>query len=117
MFPSRNGTWLSPHNVRRQWREARDDTGFGWVTPHTFRKTVATIIDAEDSTKTAAAQLGHASEDVTTTHYIQKPHLAPDSSNLLEALGQQPGPDDNMATDGQDRAATPDGNQAGTAER
>lgn len=39
IFPSRRGTWLSPPNVRRQWRAARAETGLEWVTPHTFRKT------------------------------------------------------------------------------
>lgn len=87
IFASRRGTWLSPNNVRRQWRHARADTDLGWVTPHTFRKTVATLIDEEADTKTAAAQLGHASEDVTTTYYIAKPALAPDVSEILEQLG------------------------------
>lgn len=87
VFPSRRGTWLSPHNVRRQWRQARTDTGLEWVTPHTFRKTVATLIDREADAKTAAAQLGHTSEDVTTVYYIEKAHLAPDMSAVLGALG------------------------------
>ncbi len=26
IFASRRGTWMSPHNVRRQWRQARADT-------------------------------------------------------------------------------------------
>ncbi|ROO51288.1 site-specific recombinase XerD [Micromonospora sp. Llam0] len=96
IFASRRGTWLSPHNVRRQWRQARADTGLEWVTPHTFRKTVATLIDKEADAKSAAAQLGHASEDVTNTFYIVKPALAPDSSHILEQLGASPttaGPD------------------------
>lgn len=87
MFHSRKETWLSPANVRRQWRQARTDTGLEWVIPHTFRKTVATLIDRESSTKAAARQLGHASEEVTTTYYVEKPQLAPDSSDLLEILG------------------------------
>jgi integrase len=87
IFASRRGTWLSPNNVRRQWRQARAATGLDWVTPHTFRKTVATLIDKEADTKTAAAQLGHASEDVTDTYYIAKPVLAPDVSDILEQLG------------------------------
>lgn len=33
IFASRRGTWLSPNNVRRQWREARADTDLAWVTP------------------------------------------------------------------------------------
>ncbi|MEU8159508.1 tyrosine-type recombinase/integrase [Micromonospora parva] len=87
IFPSRRGTWLSPPNVRRQWRAARADTGLEWVTPHTFRKTVATLIDKEASTESAAAQLGHGSKETTKKHYIVKPALAPDSSAILERLG------------------------------
>jgi integrase len=90
IFASRRGTWMSPHNLRRQWRRARADTGLEWVTPHTFRKTVATLIDKEADAKSAAAQLGHASEDVTNTYYIVKPALAPDSSHILEQLGASP---------------------------
>jgi len=87
VFPSRNGTWLAPNNVRRQWRAARKDTGLEWVIPHTFRKTVATLIDQETDTKTAAAQLGHKNEEITTAYYIQKAHQAPDVSSVLDALG------------------------------
>ncbi len=87
IFASRRGTWLSPQNVRRQWRQARSDAGLEWVTPHTFRKTVATLIDKEADAKRAAAQLGHATEQVTNRHYIVKPALAPDSSSILEQLG------------------------------
>jgi integrase len=65
----------------------RADTDLGCVTPHTFRETVATLIDKEADTKSAAAQLGHASEDVADTYYIVKPVLAPDVSDILERLG------------------------------
>src|SRR5260370_39416219 len=94
IFASRRGTWLSPNNVRRQWRQARADTDLAWVTPHTFRKTVATLINEEADTKSAAAQLGHASEEVTDTYYIAKPVLAPDVSEILEQLGADRGADD-----------------------
>jgi integrase len=90
VFCSRRGTWLSPHNVRRQWREARKDAGLEWVTPHTFRKTVATLLDREADTKTAAAQLGHSSEEITTTYYIQKANQAPDVSDV-RVLGSRGG--------------------------
>jgi integrase len=86
---------MSPHNVRRQWRQARADTGLEWVTPHTFRKTVATLIDKEADAKSAAAQLGHASEDVTNAYYIVKPALArtaPTSSNSSAPARRQPPP-------------------------
>ncbi len=90
IFASRRGTWLSPNNVRRQWRQARADTDLDWVTPHTFRKTVATLIKEEADTKSAAAQLGHSSEEVTTTYYIAKPVQAPDVSDVLERLAANP---------------------------
>ncbi|NJP31954.1 tyrosine-type recombinase/integrase [Micromonospora thermarum] len=44
IFASRRGTWLAPNNVRRQWRQARADTDLDWVTPHAFRRTVATTL-------------------------------------------------------------------------
>ncbi|MDO3685949.1 tyrosine-type recombinase/integrase [Micromonospora sp. C28ISP2-4] len=87
IFASRRGTWLSPNNVRRQWRQARADADLDWVTPHTFRKTVATLIKEGTYTKSAAAQLGHSSEEVTETYYIAKPVQAPDVSDILERLG------------------------------
>ncbi|MBF9135532.1 tyrosine-type recombinase/integrase [Plantactinospora sp. S1510] len=90
IFASRRGTWLSPNNVRRQWRQARADTDLAWVTPHTFRKTVATLIKDEADTKSASAQLGHSSEEVTDTYYIAKPVQAPDVSEILERLGTGP---------------------------
>jgi integrase len=86
IFTSRRGTWLSPQNVRRQWRQARADTGLEWVTPHTARKTVASLIDKEADAKNAAGQLGHEDESITKKHYIVKPAVAPDSSHILEKL-------------------------------
>ncbi|MGN9912247.1 diacylglycerol/lipid kinase family protein [Phytohabitans sp. LJ34] len=38
-------------------------------------------------TKSAAAQLGHASEGITSTYYIAKPVLVPDVSDILEQFG------------------------------
>jgi len=85
IFASRRGTWLSPNNVRRQWREARADTDLAWVTPHTFRKTVATLIKEGTDTKNAAAQLGHSSEEVsparTTSPSPPKPRTSRTSSS------------------------------------
>src|SRR3989440_1693641 len=86
IFTSRRGTWLSLQNVRRQWRQARADTGLEWVTPHTARKTVASLIDKEADAKNAAGQLGHEDESITKKHYIVKPAVAPDSSHILEKL-------------------------------
>ena len=37
VFATRNGTWHQVVNVERRWRQIRKDTGYEWVTPHTFR--------------------------------------------------------------------------------
>lgn len=89
VFPSSSGTLRDPHNLRRQWRDARTEGGFGWVTPHVFRKTVATIVSRERSTEDAAAQLGHSGTAVTTEHYVQRASIAPDVSDVLQQLGRQ----------------------------
>ncbi|WP_432990990.1 tyrosine-type recombinase/integrase [Dactylosporangium sp. CA-233914] len=89
VFHTRTGTWLWPNNVRRQWRNARHETGLGWVTPHTFRKTVATLLDREATTKAAAQQLGHTNESITEEFYIAKAKQAPDVTNVLQVLARQ----------------------------
>jgi integrase len=86
VLPSAAGTLRSPANFRRQRRAARSAGGFDWVTPKTFRKTVAMLLDRERSTKAAAAQLGHSGTTVTRQHYIKKAHRAPDNSTILQAL-------------------------------
>lgn len=92
VFVTRNGTWKTPNNVRRQWRDARAGTGFEWVTPHVFRKTVATLIDDQVDSAVAAKVLGHASDQVTKRYYIAKPELAPDVSSFLDTAFAPPTP-------------------------
>ena len=90
VFPTRNDTWQQVSNVQRRWRAIRSDFGLDWVTPHTFRKTVATLIAQELNPEVAAQQLGHTSSEITRRFYISKPALAADASELLERLGQIP---------------------------
>ena len=42
VFATRTGTWHQLSNIERRWRQIRAGTGLEWVTPHMFRKTVAT---------------------------------------------------------------------------
>lgn len=85
VFPSRNGTPRWPANIRTHWRNIRGED-YGWVTPHSMRRTVATLIEREADAEVAAAQLGHTSSAVTRKHYIERAHQAPDSSSILEQL-------------------------------
>lgn len=90
VFPSSTGTLREVNNVERQWRNARGSKhlrGFSWVTWHTFRRTVATLIDRSTGTDDAAAVLGHSGTAVTSKHYVQRAHVAPDVSAALDALG------------------------------
>lgn len=89
VFASRNGTWLQPSNVRRDFRKVRSALALEWVTPHIFRKTVATLLHEQGYDKAATAQLGHSTEDVTKTYYVAKPKTAPDVSAVLQRLGPQ----------------------------
>ncbi len=70
VFVTATGNWVSPNNVRRSWRAARGDD-FDWVTPHTLRKMVATLVKETYAVEAAQMQLGHANTRVAEAHYIQ----------------------------------------------
>jgi len=76
-FPSASGSCHAPHSFRRQWRDATAGTGFEWVTPYSFRRTVAILLDRERTTDDAAARLGHSDTAVTKTppHCRDPPRL------------------------------------------
>ena len=86
VFPTRNDTWLQVNNVERRWRQIRKDIGLDWVTPHTFRKTVATPIPELVDAQTASQQLGHSSPAITREFYVSKPAIAADVAHVLEEL-------------------------------
>ncbi|MCA1781019.1 MAG: site-specific integrase [Intrasporangiaceae bacterium] len=91
VFPTRNGTWQQVNNVERSWRQIRAGTGLEWVTPHTFRKTVATLISERVDTETASQLLGHSSPSITREFYVSKPAIAADVAHVLdELLGPDP---------------------------
>ena len=55
-----------PENFNTAWRAVRDELGMPEVTSHSFRKTVATLIDdAGLSARIGADHLGHAKVSVT----------------------------------------------------
>lgn len=86
VFATRNGTWHQVGNIERRWRTIRADTGFDWVTPHTFRKTVATLIDRLVDSDTAARVLGHSSDVITKEFYIEKDRTTPDVTHILQSF-------------------------------
>lgn len=98
VFPSRDGGPRTTANTRRQFRDARKfvvlENGepdgpadmFEWVTPKTFRKTVATILADEIGMEAAAEQLGHTSPDITRRHYVQRKKITADVRHVLDRL-------------------------------
>lgn len=93
VFATRNGTWHQVGNIERRWRTIRADTGYEWVTPHTFRKTVATLVDRLVDSDTAARVLGHSSDAITKEFYIEKDRMTPDVTHILQSFAGKPSPD------------------------
>ncbi len=59
------------------------------VTPHDFRRTVATQVANSTTLSNATALLGHADESTTARHYVQRVHVAPDLRVVIDRLIQQ----------------------------
>ncbi len=91
LFSSREGTPLTPANVRRQLRQALSFAGLSGITPHTFRRTVATAINDEASTELAAELLGHTDPRITIQHYIRRNEMVdPATARILERAFAKP---------------------------
>lgn len=104
VFPARGGGWMQQANWRRKWREVRAELNLEYdvpediggearssvpvvaITPHTFRRSVGTLIGEQVSLEAAAKQLGHSRTATTIRSYIKERRTAPDSSNLLDGV-------------------------------
>jgi integrase len=103
VFASRNGTWHFPGNVQsrlwhiRQLDEYADIAALSDVSPHSFRRTVATEIDEIYDADAAKDQLGHTSKTVTERHYINRRLVVPDYRAATERLAPRTEPTDDPA--------------------
>lgn len=87
VFPSAAGTVRDPGNARKAWRKVATECGLpAGSTPHSLRRTVATVIDRTAGTKSAASQLGHTQESTTMRHYVERAAEGPDVAAILETL-------------------------------
>lgn len=78
---------MTTNNVRRRLRAILDEAGISGVTPHAFRRTVATVVDRAAGTDLAAELLGHTSSAITRAHCIEKDvRVDPRTADALEAL-------------------------------
>lgn len=87
VFTTRTGAHLAPTAIRRTLRRILEGTDLEWLTPHTFRKTTATLVEAASGLEAARAMLGHSSSDVTKAHYVQRPdEILAEHAVALDAL-------------------------------
>jgi integrase len=71
VFPDSRGGWRDRSNVGKVFRRVRDGSDFEWVKTHTFRKTVATLLDESGaSARMVADQLGHSRISMTQDVYM-----------------------------------------------
>ncbi len=85
IFPSTAGTLRDPDNFGKQWRAARDELGVSEVTTHSFRKTLATLIDDEGlSARIGADHLGHSNESMTQDRYMARGRVHAKVAELLD---------------------------------
>lgn len=85
IFPSSMGTCRDPDNFDKQWRKVRGGLGVPDVTSHSFRKSVATMIDdAGMSARIGADQLGHAKVSMTQDRYMRRGKVHAEVADLLD---------------------------------
>ena len=85
IFPSTAGTLRAPNNFGKEWRTAQQELAVAEVTTHSFRKTVATLIDDEGlSARIGADRLGHSHVSMTQDHYMARGRIHPQVADLLD---------------------------------
>lgn len=87
VFPSALGALRDPSAVHKQWRTARSCLTLDWVTSRTFRKTLATLPDAQGlSARVGADQLGHAQVSMTQGVYIGRKAVHTEVADALDRV-------------------------------
>jgi integrase len=91
VFTSPAGYLRDPSNTQADLREVFDRAGYDDITSHTFRRTVATLMDNAGLTARAAAdQLGHAKVSMTTDVYFGRHVAKTGAAGVLEAVHVEP---------------------------
>lgn len=83
VFANRVGGWMSLCNLRRALRAALPGE-LRWVTPHSFRRTVATVVRDDHGPALAQQQLSHSKLSTTEAHYLQRQTRGPDVRRTLD---------------------------------
>jgi integrase len=83
VFANRDGGWMSLANMRRSLRAALPPD-LSWMTPHSLRRTVATVVRDGAGPAQAQQQLSHAKLATTEAHYLQRQTRGPDVRAVLD---------------------------------
>jgi len=85
IFPSTAGTLRDPNNFGKEWRTVREGLDVPEVTTHSFRKTVATLIDDDGlSARIGADHLGHTHVSMTQDRYMTRGRIHTQVADLLD---------------------------------
>lgn len=84
VFANRDGGWMSLANMRRSLRAALPEDLRRTITPHAFRRAVATEVRNKLGAEKAQQQLSHAKLATTEKHYLQRHTEGPDVRDVLD---------------------------------
>lgn len=101
MFPDTLGGWRDQSNVRRVWRQVRDQAQMEGLVSHMLRKTVASFLDdANVSTRKISDQLGHSKVSMTRDRFLGHKLTDRQTADVLEELmGSGDGGDQKVSRD------------------
>jgi integrase len=84
IFPDARGGFRDRNIVASAYRKVRDGTPYEWVTPHTYRRTVATLLDGGGaSARLIADQLGHSRVSMIQDYYLGRKSVAGEVAEVL----------------------------------
>lgn len=90
VLTNRAGGLVSLSNIRSALREALAQyEDLRWVTPHSFRRSLATAVRDGLGIEAAQQQLGHAEMATTEQHYAQRRTTGPDAREVLDKWAGQ----------------------------
>lgn len=88
VFAHAGGGWLWPNNQRTKLRAVVAGTALAGVTPHTLRRTAATLVAHQAGLDAARDLLGHRDPSITARHYVADTVVAVDVRHILDPVFQ-----------------------------
>jgi integrase len=87
VFKDSLGGWRDPSNVRKVWREVRDELEMDGFVSHMLRKTVASfLVDSNVPARKISDQLGHSNIRMAQDRYLGRRLTDRRTAEVLEHL-------------------------------